>query len=85
MYVIYNICCYAPQYIELSQTAKNGPQDIRKLNSLALRKNMFCIYITETAAKQELKRSRGLKVSLQQEQELGPKSSIFQEQDWIRS
>ena len=45
---------------------------------------MFCIYIKEAAAKQELNRSRSLKFSLQQEQELEPES-IFQEQDWIRS
>ena len=45
---------------------------------------MFCIYIKEAAAKQELNRSRSLKVSLQQEQELEPESN-FQEQDRIRS
>ena len=45
---------------------------------------MFCIYIKEAATKQEFKRSRSLKFSLQQEQELEPES-IFQEQDWIRS
>ena len=45
---------------------------------------MFCIYSKEAAAKQELNRSRSLKFSLQQEQELEPES-IFQGQDWIRS
>ena len=45
---------------------------------------MFCIYIKEAATKQEFNRSRSLKFSLQQEQELEPES-IFQEQDWIRS
>ena len=84
MQVIYKICCYTPQQIELSQAAKNGPQEISEMNSLALWKNMFCIYIKEAAAKQELNRSRSLKFSLQQEQELEPESN-FQEQDWIRS
>ena len=60
------------------------PQEIRKINSLALWETMFCIYIEEAAAKQELNRSRSLKFSLQQEQELEPES-ILQEQDWIRS
>ena len=41
-------------------------------------------YIKEAATKQEFNRSRSLKFSLQQEQELEPES-IFQEQDWIRS
>ena len=68
----------------MSQAAKNGPQEMRKMNSLALWKNMFCIYIKEAATKQEFNRSRSLKFSLQQEQELEPES-IFQEQDWIRS
>ena len=45
---------------------------------------MFCSYIKEAATKQEFNRSRSLKFSLQQEQELEPES-IFQEQDWIRS
>ena len=45
---------------------------------------MFCIYIKEAATKQEFNRSRSLKFSLQQEQELEPEL-IFQEQDWIRS
>ena len=45
---------------------------------------MFCIYSKEAATKQEFNRSRSLKFSLQQEQELEPES-IFQEQDWIRS
>ena len=45
---------------------------------------MFCIYIKEAATKQEFNRSRSLKFSQQQEQELEPES-IFQEQDWIRS
>ena len=54
------------------------------MNNLAVWKNMFCIYIKEAATKQEFNRSRSLKFSLQQEQELEPEL-IFQEQDWIRS
>ena len=46
--------------------------------------NMFCIYIQEAATKQEFNRSRSLKSSLQQGQELEPEL-IFPEQDWIRS
>ena len=44
---------------------------------------MFCSYI-KAATQQELNRSRSLKFSLQQEQELEPES-ILQEQDWIWS
>ena len=43
---------------------------------------MFCSYIKEAAAKQELNRSRSLQFSLQQELELEPESN-FQEQDWF--